>query len=1019
MAQPDQIVKLNLFGRPAVTFAGDTYDQFGTKRAVQLLARLALSKRRAFTRGEAAELLWPDDHYDATRLRLRQELARLRRGLGPARSILETDEEWVKLVDPSLQVDAGRFRELAAQVTAEASIERRAQLCRDALDLSSETFMEGHSEDWIEAERTQIRDARTMLHICLTECCSSLGDDDEALRVATAGVEADPSGEAAHRNLVRVLSRIGHVSDALGQYQLLKRALREARGEAPSPESEQLAKEIESSPARLVPESLAANSGIRFNVPSPVDPIYGRESVVHRVLTFLDPCGPCRILCLTGPGGIGKTRIAQEVAQRVIAPYNGCVAWVDLADTTNAADVPFDIAAALGVVVGSRQSPLERISFLLPSNPSVLVLDNVEQLLPGVIDHIAFLVSRCSHLKLLVTSRIALGIAGERNIAVGPLPLPTESDTLDQPALRLFLDVLQSEPTLREPSEAEWSTLRQITARLEGIPLSLQLASNRLRTLSSDELLAQLSERLDLVNSRKNAPKRHGSIRQAVSGSFYALSPDLQALMGRFAVFRGGWNRDAAAFVCQVDDPLGGLEALLDASLIRVDRDDNRIRFRMLETIREFVLENLSNEERLKAQTLHADWIISAGERASKGSDYSSFRAFEVIDAERDNLREAASFVLANDLQRAIRLGAVFGRYWYSRALAREGLAFYEELFSHVEDLPVDKELALASCAHSKLLYVSQDYAAKNVGPEVAERTMQLCRETGCPIEEALCWLHLARKPFLQGDYDESLECITKAEKPIRELNDLSQLAQVMETRGMVYHYQGRVHEAIGAMKEAMSLLGDSGSPFHQVQAPMMLSFMYLEVGEVDLAKEHADRALELAESFSFKNFIPMIQESQGKIALEQGDLEQSAEWFKTSAENWNFFGNKYQYGDQIHLLARLNLLKGDAAKGLELIGQAARIWRALGLNPVLPCTLTSAARAYIMLGQPERAARLIGCVKALDFPSRDDGQPSEIAFVDAIMADLDRQLGQDRLQALLGAAPDFESALDETFPAE
>src|SRR5579862_1807808 len=152
MASSEENWTLSLFGRPRVTFAGLTYDQFGTKRAVQLLARLALSQRRAFTRGEAAELLWPDDHYDATRLRLRQELARLRRGLGAARRVLETDEEWVKLDDRGLEVDARHFRELAAAVTAEPDSVRRAAICQEALALSAPPFMEGHAEDWIEAE---------------------------------------------------------------------------------------------------------------------------------------------------------------------------------------------------------------------------------------------------------------------------------------------------------------------------------------------------------------------------------------------------------------------------------------------------------------------------------------------------------------------------------------------------------------------------------------------------------------------------------------------------------------------------------------------------------------------------------------------------------------------------------------------------------------------------------------------------------------------------------------------------
>lgn len=1009
---------LRLFGKPCVCGTDQKLDQFDTKRAVHLLARLALSHRRALTRAEAAELLWPDDYFDATRLRLRQELARLRRGLGAARTILDTDEEWVRLNDHELEIDVRRFEQLFQASRRESDAALREQYCLAATELSTEPFLLGHDEPWISAERSRLNEIRYALLVDRASLQAQRGDHHGALETAKLAVETDPLQEAGHLVVMQELGKLGHLSDALGQYQNLKRLLREELSESPSQEAERVANELRN-PDYPAIEPRSLTSGLTFNVPAPTEPIYGRDKQLEHLCKLLNPqVTTHRIVSLTGPGGIGKTRLANEVAMMLLEDFKGRVSWVSLADISDASNIPLVIATALGLTLSPSADPMERICALLPKDPMLLVLDNLEQLIPEGIVHFRALAESRPHLRLLTTSRTALNLGGERAIIVGPLPLPQAGDSTEQPAMRVFLDPLLAEQGYKDPDEEELSLLRQITARLEGIPLALQLASARLRTMNAVDLLSQLDKRLDMVNRRADAPQRHRTIRAAIDGSYQALPPELQRIMGRLAVFRGGWTQAAAARVCELEDPLPALEALLDSSLIRVDREDKGLRFRMLETIRDYVQETIPENELLVARQKHADWIVEIMPlRNRRQLDADSLKYFNQIDPEIDNLREAYGFALREDLPRAVLIASRYGPYFATRSLIREAIALFEGIFGRMESLELSVDLARASFWHAQTLYIAQRFTSGDVGLPVSLRTQELCLKTNLSVEYALCFLHQSRTPFMERDYDASLTLVQDAERRLRELDSPQDLALAIQTIAMIRFYQGKVPEAIAGLEESLGLMGVSSAPFHQVQCAMMLSFMYLEIDKVEQAKESAYKGLELAESYGVRQFIPMIQEACGKVAVAEGNLELAARWFNASATSWEVFGNQYQYGDQLHLLGRVHLQKSEPEEALRLFASAANIWQSKGMMSVVPCTLTSAARAYLLLGRPALAARLLGAVKAIPTPTRDSELVTEVAYVASIEADLIADFGEEKVKQIFANPPDVEQALREAFP--
>jgi tetratricopeptide (TPR) repeat protein len=377
-------------------------------------------------------------------------------------------------------------------------------------------------------------------------------------------------------------------------------------------------------------------------------------------------------------------------------------------------------------------------------------------------------------------------------------------------------------------------------------------------------------------------------------------------------------------------------------------------------------------------------------------------------------LREAARYCIENDLDRAIRIGVAYGNYWSNRSLIKEALKFYSKIFELADPESGEPDLARASFRQMQLLYISHAYASSDEGMAVATRTATLCQRAGLEAELALCQMAQART--YAGDIDRGIELIEASEKRLRELGETADLAAAIQSKATLQYYQGNLKGALETMEEAAALLGGAVYPFHQVQNSMMLAFMYFEIGDVAKAKVQAHKALGLADSYDFTQFVPMIQEVCGKVAQAEGDLGAAEEWYRASASNWDFLGSVYQHADLLHSLARVHLEKGEPAEALPLLATATSIWNSKGMTSVTPCCLVSAAKAYLHLGQQQLAGRLLGAYKGLTEPTRDGELPTEIAYVDSITRDLEGALGAHELAKIFASAPSQEEALKEAF---
>src|SRR5215213_2435829 len=432
------------------------------------------------------------------------------------------------------------------------------------------------------------------------------------------------------------------------------------------------------------------------DLPISLTPLIGRERETATLVSMLGQ-HDARLLTVTGPGGVGKTRLALHVAADVGAAFPDGVVFVDLATVTDPALVAPVVAAVLGVREASGQPLVDQVRAFLRDKRLLLVLDNFEQVVEAA-PLVVTLLAGCPGLAVLATSRVRLRVSGEREYPLSPLGLPDDGgqrpvDALrPSEAVRLFVARAQAVQPDFALSPANAVVVADICRRLDGLPLAIELAAARIKSLSVSALLSRMESRLPLLTGGgRDLPLRQQTMRDTIAWSYDLLSPEEQTQFQRLAVFVGGFSLEAAEAVAE---PGGSgtvfdiISSLLDSSLLlKQEAGDGESRFRMLETIREFGLERLTaSGAEAPVRQAHAAWYLALAEAAesSMRGGAAQARWLDRLEADHPNLRAALTwFEQTGDAEGGARLAGTLQGYWLQRSHRSEGRAWLERALAH------------------------------------------------------------------------------------------------------------------------------------------------------------------------------------------------------------------------------------------------------------------------------------------------------------------------------------------------
>lgn len=970
--QPTDVlpIRLRLFGEFELVREGQPL-RLPTRKTELLLAYLALAPG-PHGREKLAALLWGDTPDEQARGSLRKALTALRRALGP--DAILADRQAVRLnPDYPLWVDVRAFERPAADrppfplSDAEPADESLA-----ALDLYRGELLSGYYDDWIMPLREHYHAAYLEQTLALCQAMRTRSDYRRAIVLAHRALDADPANERAHQHLMFCYLAAGRRSEALQQYETARRLLWEELAVEPGPETTALYRWIQRGPgARPASEALITN------LPIPLSSFIGRANEtarIKRLLTAgdapLSPAGqatpPVRLITLTGPGGSGKTRLAIQAATDLMDAFPDGVWWVELAALNDDAHVPPAVARALGVPESPDEPLLTTLVAALRARRLLVLLDNCEHLISACAALAQTLLDGCPHLQIVATSRQALGLIGEIALPVPPLAVPRYARwpllgaMLNFEGIRLFVERAGAVNPGFALTDENAQAVRQVCARLDGIPLAIELAAMWMKTLSIEELAARLDDRFDLLHlGSRTAPPRHQTLRGVLDWSYNLLAEPERALLRRLSVFAGGGTVEAVRSL--YDDAPDGpspsalldlLNRLVDKSLLIAEQARGRTRFQMLETIREYGREKLrAAGESDGVRGRHLDWFVRLAEEAEVGlRGTEQIEWLERLDAELDNLRAALEWSLTRDVERGLRLAGALTWYWNLRGHWSEGPAWLSRLLAapllaRSPGFAAARAKALTAAA-SLAFWGSNDYTTAR---RWLEEAIALYR-AGSPADRWGLGDALALYGEVLRQLGEPAAARTALEESLaigESLGEEGRWISAWVWVGLADIADAPVERQVGLERSAdlFRTLGD------RAQLPVVLArlaWFHLSQGAYAAAEAYARESVVLTDQMGDIMGAAWMLKLNGDLALAQSDYAQAAAHYRAALERFRILGTKVGIANALYALGEVHLAEGRD-------GDARAMWtEALALYTELE---SAKARQYLL----ERLERLEG----------------------------------------------------------
>jgi predicted ATPase/DNA-binding SARP family transcriptional activator len=781
-------MEFRVLGPLEVLGAGGPVRLGGPKQRA-VLAFLLLDRNRAVPRDALVDALWRAHPPKTSAHTIQVFVSDLRKALeaeGEGKLVTRTRGYLLAVEDGEVDVD--RFERLLAR-GREALAQKRpraaAARLREALSLWRGPPLADFTEaPWARPEIARLEELRLACLEERIEADLALGRHAGLVGELATLIDKEPHRERLRAQLMLALYRSGRQADALDAYQDARRALVEELGIEPGPALQELQRKILQQDAELSLELLPRTR--RPSLPTPLTPLVGREHEVETVVDLLAD-DELRLLTLTGPGGIGKTRLALAAAEGLAEVYADAVCFVGLASLDDPELVLPTIAHALGIGEHQGESIGTTLARALADRELLLVLDNVEHLLAAG-PAIAGLMAACPMLRLLATSREPMHLQGEHEYPVPPL---TEDESVE-----LFLRRARAV----KPGITAGSETREICLRLDRLPLAVELAAAHSKLLGPAAILDRLERRLPLLTGGpSDAPARQRTMRQAIDWSHELLSPDEQQLFARLSAFAGGFSLEAAERVC--DASFSTLSSLVEKSLVQADDG----RFSMLGVIREYASEHLDPEFRQR----HSEFVLDLAREAEEGLRGADERIWiERLAEEEANIRAALTWLeQTGQTDAQLELIGCIWIFLYVRGGWREGLRWVEHALARSEGRQTQPRAKALSAAWGFAQPLGDSVAAQ----AYAEESLAIFRALGDRAGTARALSHLATGSTERGDHADAERLFDEAIDEARAAGDLRTLALITGNLGDLAMREGDFERAVSLSRETVAELRELG----------------------------------------------------------------------------------------------------------------------------------------------------------------------------------------------------------------
>lgn len=880
-------LQIRLFGAFTLIQEGTHLRGTRTQKGRWLLALLLLRKGQAVDRAWLAGTLWPDSTDTQAKENLRTSLKDLRRILGPERARLISPTK-LTLTFSTVRAECDLFLFDAALARGDiASLERAITLYRGEL-------LEGCNAEWVYPERQARQQSYLSTLEALAESALSTQAPERAVHYLRRLVASDPLRDSAWQRLMRAFAATGDYAAITETYRELRQLFRERLNIAPPEEITRLYYELREQRYSddNNPYKAPSRMPLITSLPRPLTPLIGRITEIETVCDLLTKA---RLVTLTGIGGVGKTRLATAVAERLHSAFPAGIFFVPLMDILESERLVEAVRDGLDLPRAPNADPFVQVIDKLSTGSCLLLLDNFEHLVERGTAFVQKLLQQIPLLTILVTSRQALHLRGEQEFIVPTLSVPESGrqsvdHIIGSEGVQLFLVGAKARRPNFEVSSGNASAIAGLCRKLDGLPLAIELAAAWVHLLTPSQILARLTgERFALlVSTHKDQPERHRTMRAAIDWSFHLLEIPVRQFAAKLSIFRGGWTMDAAQAICNEPNALQYLQQLYDVSLLQVEERNDSMRYRYLETIREYSAEQVTGHGRQELASNHLAFFLGLAEEAAPyltGPEQASW--LDRLETEHDNLRAAlewCSLKEAESIQAGFQLACSLRRFWEMRAYFAEG----EE---HLRRLLRCTGSEMKTASRARALYAAGVLAARQ---EEFIRTQRF-------MEEAL--------------------------SIFRELGDKEGMAASLNNLSSAARYYGYLLQSYPLVEEALSLFRELGDKQGIASALVGLGCAERERGNLTSARAFLEEALQIRRELGDKWALSISLHELGLVVDRQRAYSLNVECLGICRELKDLWG----VGRSLNCLGSVAGLLGNVAQARSSIEEALTIYQKLG----------------------------------------------------------------------------------------